>query len=144
MLLAILATSYLADTAYGHGHEHGHAHDHDHHGHAHDHHGHAHDEPAHFKYTKKANQKQPEQQHGHAHDHNDNHGHAHDHIHEPEAQTLKQEPPTIIKRDKLTNVLHACLSTLLISLAPFVILFFIIFLFLFNFFHYREKISIYY
>ncbi|XP_013420371.1 protein catecholamines up-like isoform X2 [Lingula anatina] len=55
------------------------------HGHAHDHgHGHSHDEPAHFKYSRQANEaaKQdgaPANNHGHAHDHG--HGHAHDHGH---------------------------------------------------------------
>lgn len=92
--------------------DHGHAHDHrghahDHHGHAHDHHGHAHDH------------------HGHAHD---DHGHAHEDHEEPafkysksaNEKTTKSQP-----RDKLTIAAHACLSTLLISIAPFVILFFI-------------------
>ncbi len=133
----IVAATYLAEIVNGHGHDHhghtheepahfkyskqanqpnhhGHAHDHhghahDHHGHAHDHHGHAHDEPAHFKYSKQANQKQPE-----------HHGHSHNH-HEQEEVTKEE----VVKRDQLTIVLHACLSTLLISLAPFVILFFI-------------------
>jgi len=107
LLLGIVATTYLAETVNCHGH---------------DHHGHTHDEPAHFKYSKQANQKQPD--HGHAHDH---HGHAHDHhghAHEQHEQkkATKVEP---VKRDQLTIVMNACLSTLLISLAPFVILFFI-------------------
>ncbi len=128
LLLGIVATTYLAETVNCHGH---------------DHHGHTHDEPAHFKYSKQANQKQPDHghahdhhghahdHHGHAHDHHghahDHHGHAHDHhghAHEQHEQkkATKVEP---VKRDQLTIVMNACLSTLLISLAPFVILFFI-------------------
>jgi zinc transporter 7 len=125
LLIAIVATNYLADNveACDHGHAHNHGHDHGHahnHGHGHDH-GHAHNEPPHAKYSKQANQKQPEQ-HGHTHEH---HGHVHNdhHTHKESKREVKQEAP--VKRDQLTIVLHACLSTLLISLAPFVILFFI-------------------
>ncbi|XP_047480068.1 protein catecholamines up-like [Penaeus chinensis] len=94
----------------GHGHGHGHAHDHGHgHGHAHDH------------------------GHGHAHDH----GHGHAHEHEPPAHKWSKEaneahaeaqkeahmkPPPA----KSGNIwLEAIGATILISIAPYLILFFI-------------------
>lgn len=127
VLLVIVATSYLADTVECHGHHHGHDHGHAH-AHGHDH-GHAHDEPAHFKYSKAANTKPDQNAHAHEHHSHDHHGHNHHgHAHEHEepikqaqsAESTKNQP-----RDKFTIVLHACLSTFLISLAPFVILLFI-------------------
>ena len=111
--------------SHGHSHDH-HGHSHDHHGHAHDHHGHAHDHHGHshdhveqrpsFKYSKEANipkpppppaQKVEVKEHHH-------HGHSHDH-----AETT--EP----KRTTIALWTEAIGSTLLISVAPFVILFFI-------------------
>lgn len=108
------------------------------HGHAHDHgHAHGNDEPPSFKYSRQANEQPAEHQnhgHGHAHDHGHGHGHAQE---QPKAekaeaqaqaqsqrshqQQKKQEAP----RDRITITVHAILSTLLISIAPFVILFFI-------------------
>jgi zinc transporter 7 len=107
------------DTGHGHAHNH-HGHAHDHHGHAHNHHGHAHDHHGHAH-----------NHHGHTHDH---HGHAHDHhghAHngakrstEPaKEQPVTQQPTKHVDRTSVS--LKALLSTLLISVAPFFILFFI-------------------
>ncbi|KAM9340354.1 zinc transporter Slc39a7 [Symphorus nematophorus] len=98
---------------HGHGHAHGHAHDHGH-GHAHDHgHGHAHD-------------------HGHAH--SQDHGHAHQedvvrvhkeesgHGHSHGGERVKREAE---KRDMVELWIQAIGATLLISAAPFLILFLI-------------------
>jgi len=102
------------ETIVGHGHAHAHAAD-DHHGHAHNHHGHAHNH------------------HGHGHEH---HGHSHG---------PPQREPTAEEREKYRKKLHAnwdddeedenhgansvwfnaIMATLLISAAPFFILFFI-------------------
>jgi len=130
---------------HGHGHEHGH-----HHGHAHHDHGHAHEEaeanPA-FKYSRAANEQQKpkpvvqQKNHGHAHSEHDHHGHEHhghsheEPKHEPhhghshdskkERRETAEQPAQAVVRDKFTIVLHATFATALISLAPFVILFFI-------------------
>ncbi|XP_076157735.1 zinc transporter Slc39a7 [Alosa pseudoharengus] len=103
---------------HGHAHDHhGHAHDHhghahDHHGHAHDHHGHAHDHHGHAH----EHHGHAHEQHGHAHEH---HGHSHDH-----APELKQEAEAE-KRDLVELWMQAIGATLLISAAPFLILFLI-------------------
>ncbi|XP_063041251.1 zinc transporter Slc39a7 [Engraulis encrasicolus] len=76
-----------------------HGHSHDHHGHSHDHHGHSHDH------------------HGHSHDH---HGHSHGHASEPAKQEGAAE-----KRDLVELWMQAIGATLLISAAPFLILFLI-------------------
>lgn len=95
-------------------------------------HGHAHDEPPSFKYSRAANEKKPDgpPHHGHAHDHHghahDHHRHAHDHHeHSHDHHGHAHNEPVKQARDFFTVALHACLSTLLISIAPFVILFFI-------------------
>ncbi|XP_013418806.1 histidine-rich membrane protein KE4 homolog 2 [Lingula anatina] len=108
------------------------------HGHAHDHgHGHSHDEPAHFKYSRQANEaaKQdgaPANNHGHAHDHG--HGHAHDHGHghahghqEPkkfERYIPPKETPPPEKGGAMLWI-QALSATAMISCAPVLILFFI-------------------
>lgn len=116
--------------SHGHSHDH-HEHSHDHHGHAHDHHGHAHEHHGHshdhveerpsFKYSKEANVQKPApppppakkvQQKEHNH-----HGHSHEHHTEPKA--------TVPKRTQMMLWTEAIGSTLLISVAPFIILFFI-------------------
>ncbi|XP_048086457.1 zinc transporter Slc39a7 [Alosa alosa] len=103
---------------HGHAHDHhGHAHDHhghahDHHGHAHDHHGHAHDHHGHAH----EHHGHAHEHHGHAHEH---HGHSHDH-----APELKQEAEAE-KRDLVELWMQAIGATLLISAAPFLILFLI-------------------
>ncbi|XP_036371803.1 zinc transporter Slc39a7 [Megalops cyprinoides] len=88
-----------------HGHGHGHAHEHDHgHGHAHEHdhgHGHAH-----------------EHDHGHGHSHEDAHGHSHG------AEREKREAEGE-KRNMVELWMQAIGATLLISAAPFLILFLI-------------------
>ncbi|XP_068188875.1 zinc transporter Slc39a7 [Antennarius striatus] len=106
---------------HAHSHDHGHAHSHDH-GHAHSHdHGHAHSHD-----------------HGHAHSHDHGHGHAHSHdhghthledliqMHEEESghggERLKKEAE---KRDVVELWMQAIGATLLISAAPFLILFLI-------------------
>ncbi|KAL0962351.1 hypothetical protein UPYG_G00338960 [Umbra pygmaea] len=108
-----------AGHAHDHGHDHGHAHDHGpDHGHAHDHghdHGHAHDHG---------------HEHGHAHDHGHEHGHAHDHGHEHghahdhEEERVKREAVGG-KRDIMELWMQAIGATLMISAAPFLILFLI-------------------
>jgi len=108
----------------GHGHDHGHGHAHDHgHGHAHDHHGHghAHDEPPpSFKWSRQANEPYMEtddahdQGHGHAHD--QGHGHSHDHH-----EAKKSHSP----QPKSGVWLDAIGATILISIAPYIILFFV-------------------
>ena len=84
--------------------------------HAHDHHGHSHEEPPSFKYSKQANQPPPapkvkpaEQHHGHSHSPSE------------KAKPVVSEP----KRSTVALWTEALGSTLLISIAPFVILFFI-------------------
>ncbi|KAM8883043.1 zinc transporter Slc39a7 isoform 2-T2 [Synchiropus picturatus] len=92
------------EDGHGHAHDHGHAHGH-HHGHAHDHghhHGHAHD-------------------HGHHHGHG-HHGHGHGHAHEGDRVKREAEGE---KRDMVELWTQAIGATLLISAAPFLILFLI-------------------
>lgn len=110
------------DHGHGHAHDHGPAHAHGHHGHAHEQHGHAHDEPASFKYSRQANEAvkekvnvpKPPQDHGHSHD---AHGHSHDH--QEEAHTA---PPP---QSKSGVWLEAIGATIIISIAPYIILFFV-------------------
>uniref|UniRef100_A0A3B5Q3T2 Zinc transporter SLC39A7 n=1 Tax=Xiphophorus maculatus TaxID=8083 RepID=A0A3B5Q3T2_XIPMA len=99
----------------GHHHGHGHAHSHDH-GHAHSHdHGHAHSHD-----------------HGHAHSHDHGHAHSHDHGdtrshghgHSHGAERAKREADGE-KRDLVELWTQAIGATLLISAAPFLILFLI-------------------
>ena len=85
-----------------HHHEHGHGHDDHDHGHGHHHHHHEAAEAPSHKYSKEANER------------------ASQHAEEP-----KKKPPPPQQRDKWTIVAHATVSTLLISIAPFFILFFI-------------------
>ncbi|GMR32759.1 hypothetical protein PMAYCL1PPCAC_02954, partial [Pristionchus mayeri] len=119
-----------------HGHVHSHGHAHDHHGHSHDEvdHGHAHDHgPAH-------------EAHGHAHAH---HGHSHEGGECPYAKAAREEAAalkyahvllpstTTMSSSSFSRFLsflncphtrlwvYAIGSTLLISIAPFIILFFI-------------------
>ena len=90
----------------------GHRHEKEHEHHSHDHHGHSHD-------------------HGHNHDH---HGHSHDHHHHHHEEEGKMKPPRQgtsfstklpAQGGNLTKWLQAIAATLLISAAPFFILFFI-------------------
>lgn len=109
------------DHGHGHAHDHGHGHAHNHHGHAHDHHGHSHDEPPSFKYSRQANEAikekveepKPSKAHGHSHD---AHGHSHEH----------QESHTAHPAQAKSGVwLEAIGATILISIAPYIILFFV-------------------
>lgn len=84
-----------------------HEHDHDHHHHHHD------DTPPSFKYTREANEN-VEKHLPHHHDH-DGHDHVH-HAHPPKPAAGEQRGSILMK---------AMGSTLLISAAPFVLLFFV-------------------
>lgn len=101
------------------------AHDHSHHGH-----DHSHDEPPSFKYSKQANEEFKAKQqhhshghHGHSHDEHNHHGHSHDdhhgHSHDEPKSSTKKTPQT----DSFNIWLHSLSSTLLISAAPFFILY---------------------
>lgn len=104
-------------------------------------HGHSHDEPASFKYSREANERSAQHNHHGGHSH---HGHGHDHGH---SHGPPQKEPTPEERERYRQALHknwdededeaagpdgggsvwvkAISATLLISAAPFVILFFI-------------------
>ncbi|OWA50191.1 Zinc transporter SLC39A7 [Hypsibius exemplaris] len=140
ILLQVVATNSHAGHNHDHGHDHGHGghhhhHHHDHAGHDH-HHDHEHDDvaPA-FKYSKQANQPPPPpvvQQKttppaGHSHGaHSHGHG-GHSHGHGAHShgghQHAKVQPKAAEPAVPLWAM--ALLSTLLISLAPFIILFWI-------------------
>lgn len=96
-----------ADAHHGHAHAHGHGHGHSHGGAGH-HHGH---------------------HHGHSHDHDDDDHHGHHHSHEQPkkraAEPVTPKPAAKSGRDRFSIALHALGSTALISVAPFLILFFI-------------------
>lgn len=104
-----------------------HDHDHDHH----DHHHH-HDQNPSFKYSKQANEMYQEESHDHHH-HDHDHGHHHDdhlhhhhddhhhHHHDDDVPKGKNKPQT----DTFYIWVHSLGSTLLISAAPFLILFLI-------------------
>ncbi|XP_020355986.1 zinc transporter Slc39a7-like isoform X1 [Oncorhynchus kisutch] len=150
---AVLLLAAQLTVAHSHSHDHhGHAHDHhghahDHHGHAHDHHGHAHDHHGHAhshggggsdghshgsqklhqgasKWSAEANLPPAEESHhGHAHDHGHKHeesGHGHTHGGERVIREAEGE-----KRDIVELWMQAIGATLLISAAPFFILFLI-------------------
>nr|XP_006818785.1 PREDICTED: LOW QUALITY PROTEIN: zinc transporter SLC39A7-like [Saccoglossus kowalevskii] len=127
-----------------HGHSHGGAEPHDHtnhHGHGHDsedHHGHSHGSEDHHGHSHGS-----EDHHGHSHGSADNHGHSHGsnkhhgHSHDSDGHRghshgkLRDEIPMPSKAgnnkkaDTFTMWLEALGSTVLISAAPFFILFFI-------------------
>ncbi|XP_050088752.1 protein catecholamines up [Anopheles aquasalis] len=137
LFLAIMLLSFptLCGAQRAHHDHHHHHHDHDHeHAHDHDHHHH-HERPS-FKYSMEANQgfeEKPavdphqhhhhhhhhhheEEQHHHHHGHSE-HGHDHHHHHH-QAKPAAKEP-----RDTFYIWVHSIGSTLLISAAPFFILF---------------------
>ncbi|KAG5681394.1 hypothetical protein PVAND_010835 [Polypedilum vanderplanki] len=90
---------------------HGHSHDDDHH---HHHHHHSHEEPS-FKYSKAANEKIKAEKHHHHHNHDDHHSHS---------ERLEQKRPKVDTSTDGFNIwLHSIGSTLLISAAPFFILY---------------------
>uniref|UniRef100_A0A672F7V6 Zinc transporter SLC39A7 n=1 Tax=Salarias fasciatus TaxID=181472 RepID=A0A672F7V6_SALFA len=115
------------DHGHAHSHDHGHAHSHDH-GHAHSHdHGHAHSHDHGHAHSH---------DHGHAHSHDHGHGHAHqediarvhkeesEHGHSHGGERVKRETEKE-KRDLVELWTQAIGATLLISAAPFLILFLI-------------------
>ncbi|XP_077404664.1 zinc transporter Slc39a7 isoform X2 [Vanacampus margaritifer] len=132
----VLFASHLSD-AHGHSHDHHHGHGH---GDEHHHHSHSHDPEVKMfhgasKWSAEANLPQEEDHwhehgHGHGHDHghehvqnDDHHAHAdhgHDHGHAPKG--LKSDAD---KRDTMELWMQAIGATLLISAAPFLILFLI-------------------
>nr|KAF6506069.1 hypothetical protein HJG63_007911 [Rousettus aegyptiacus] len=110
--------SYSQDFHHGHSHAHGHGHGHTHesiwHGHAHSHdHGHSHEDLHHGH------------SHGHSHEslYHREHGHDHEHSHgvygESRAPAVKQDLDTV------TLWAYALGATVLISAAPFFVLFLI-------------------
>uniref|UniRef100_A0AAZ3Q7L1 Zinc transporter SLC39A7 n=1 Tax=Oncorhynchus tshawytscha TaxID=74940 RepID=A0AAZ3Q7L1_ONCTS len=135
---AVLLLAAQLTVAHSHSHDHGHAHDHhghahDHHGHAHDHHGHAHSHggggsDGHSHGSQKLHHgaskwSAEESHHGHAHDHGHKHeesGHGHTHGGERVIREAEGE-----KRDIVELWMQAIGATLLISAAPFFILFLI-------------------
>ena len=128
-LLLVLGILFILPSfcqAHGHNHDHhGHSHDHhghghDHHGHAHNHHGHSHDGPQErpsFKYSREANQPPKNVHHGHAHDHKS------EEPHQKAAPAHSVNPGT--KQTTVELWTQALGATLLISVAPFIILFII-------------------
>lgn len=101
-----------------HGHDHHHGHDHGHHhhdhGHVHDHghdHHHGHDHGHHHGHD-----------HGHVHDHHHDHGHGdHQHVHKHAHAKPTKKPRNFSQT--LDVWWRAIFATILISAAPFVILF---------------------
>lgn len=86
-------------------------------------HGHSHDEPASFKYSKEANEQLKQNADVHSHHEHNHHHHHHgedSHIH---ASADSSSPQTPIDRDLKSLWINAVGSTLLISAAPFLILF---------------------
>ena len=82
-------------------------------------HSHSHDPPS-FKYSKEANEnlaKKSNEHHYHDHDHDGHHHHHHEHVPNKKAPLSTDEKSSILFK--------AMGSTLLISAAPFVILFFV-------------------
>ncbi|XP_077600052.1 zinc transporter Slc39a7 [Stigmatopora nigra] len=126
-MLWLLFASHLSD-AHGHSHEHHHGHHH-HHGHAHEddhHHHHAHDPDPEMKmfhgaskWSAQANLPKAEEGQGQLHEHAHDHGHAHGHGKTPEPKRQTE------KRDTMELWTQAIGATLLISAAPFLILFLI-------------------
>nr|XP_029727027.1 protein catecholamines up-like [Aedes albopictus] len=101
----------------GHFDEHDHHHDHHHH--------HGHDENPSFKYSRQANEMYEEASHDHHHHHDHDHGHHHDHDHHHHHHGHQDVPKSKDKAqvDTFYIWVHSLGSTLLISAAPFFILF---------------------
>ncbi|XP_058453800.1 protein catecholamines up-like [Malaya genurostris] len=105
---------------------HGHFDDHDHDlHHHHHHHHHGHDENPSFKYSRQANEVYREENsdhdhhHGHSHNHIDDHAKGHTHHQHDDARRKNIKPPV----DTFYIWVHSLTSTVLISAAPFFILF---------------------
>ncbi|CAN9503628.1 unnamed protein product [Ophioblennius macclurei] len=148
---AVLLLASQSAAAHGHSHDHGHGHHHHHHHHGHSHgedddngdvrmfHGAS-------KWSAEANLPQEEEEdhhhhhhghahshdhghahshdHGHAHSHDHGHAHSHDHGHAHGGERVKREAEGA-KRDTMELWTQAIGATLLISAAPFLILFLI-------------------
>ncbi|XP_022542681.2 zinc transporter Slc39a7 [Astyanax mexicanus] len=112
-----------------HDHDHDHAHSHDHahdHGHAHEH-GHAHDHGHHHDHGHNHGHDHGHD-HGHSHDHGHDHGHSHDHGHAHSHGTGEERVKRDLEAEGRTTLelwMQAIGATLLISAAPFLILFLI-------------------
>uniref|UniRef100_A0A3P8Q8R6 Zinc transporter SLC39A7 n=1 Tax=Astatotilapia calliptera TaxID=8154 RepID=A0A3P8Q8R6_ASTCA len=128
----LLLASHLA-TAHSHSHgDHGHTHGHHHHHHGHshgedDHHGHSHGSQVKMfhgasKWSAEANLQEEEHDHGHDHGnvHKEGGGHEHSHGGERTKREAGKE-----KRNMVELWTQAVGATLLISAAPFLILFLI-------------------
>uniref|UniRef100_A0A8D0CTG8 Zinc transporter SLC39A7 n=1 Tax=Sander lucioperca TaxID=283035 RepID=A0A8D0CTG8_SANLU len=130
LLLASHSTTAHSHSHGDHGHGH-HGHGHGHHHHGHHHHGHSHGEDDNeevkmfhgaSKWSAEANVPlQEEEHHGHAHSHDHGHG-GHGHTHGGERVKREAEGE---KRDTVELWTQAIGATLLISAAPFLILFLI-------------------
>ncbi|XP_069491346.1 zinc transporter SLC39A7 [Ambystoma mexicanum] len=134
----LVVCAVLVHTTSGHGH----SHEDLHHGHSHAHHGHSHGDQHHGHSHAHHGHSHEDIHHGHSHAH---HGHAHEeshHRHSHEGHTDRAQAPSRSKRvadvednleqlsgkEKLDPVelwTHAIGATLLISAAPFFILFLI-------------------
>ncbi|XP_063700104.1 protein catecholamines up [Culicoides brevitarsis] len=95
----------------------GHDHHHHHHEHEHDHHHHHHDPNPSFKYSREANEAHSHQHHGHSHGHGHSHEAHHTHHHEEKSSGKR------VEQDVLWLWIHSLGSTLLISAAPFLLLY---------------------
>lgn len=95
-----------------------------HNDHDHDHHDHQHDERPSFKYSRQANEMYQEESHDH-HQHDFDHGHHHDDLHHHHHHHHDDVPKGKVKPEIDTFYIwvHSLGSTLLISAAPFFILF---------------------
>ncbi|NXT58978.1 S39A7 protein, partial [Pluvianellus socialis] len=133
---------------HGHSHEdlhHGHSHSHEgmyhgHHGHSHEdlHHGHSHEGMYHGHghshedmYHGHHGHSHEDLHHGHSHSHEDLH-HGHGHLHEdlhhghgPSHKRLPPDPPKPPRPDTVTLWMHTMAATLVISAAPYLVLFLI-------------------
>uniref|UniRef100_A0A3Q3BM95 Zinc transporter SLC39A7 n=1 Tax=Kryptolebias marmoratus TaxID=37003 RepID=A0A3Q3BM95_KRYMA len=126
LLLACQSSSAHSHSHGDHGHSHSHGHSHgqdDHHGHAHGHEGKMFHGAS--KWSAEANLPHQEEEH-HGHDHGHDHGHAHsqDHGHSHGAGRIKRDANGE-KRDTVELWTQAIGATVLISAAPFLILFLI-------------------
>ncbi|XP_031623211.1 protein catecholamines up [Contarinia nasturtii] len=92
-----------------------HSHDDHHHHHHHDHDHHHHEEPPSFKWSQEANAAYEDHHHHH---HHGEHDHTHNHVHTEKATKSPEN-------DMVSLWTHAIGSTLLISAAPFFLLYFI-------------------
>ncbi|XP_058804753.1 zinc transporter Slc39a7 [Phymastichus coffea] len=105
-VFVVLIFFSLPAPCHSHGHHHNHDHDHNH-------------EPPSFKYSKQANQPVAgESMHGHSHEH-------HHHGHPEENEKPHWRPESNFAEHKGDVFIQAMGSTLLISAAPFIMLFFV-------------------